>query len=173
MKYLIIFILILSFSCKSDIHKDYYSNGKLRVECRKKGKQFDGAYYEYYENGKAAAKGQFINGVMDGKWEYFYSNGNIKSIENRINGIVTNINLWDSTGVHQVIDGNGTSFAYYNTGQLMSRASFKNSKYDGKFETWHLNGQKQWEFYYSKGIPTGVWKYWDENGELIKTEKYP
>ena len=41
---------------------------------------------------------------------------------------------------------------------------------DGYYRDYHPNGVLQTEGEYKEGIRTGVWKHYDENGKLIKTE---
>ncbi len=49
----------------------------------------------------------------------------------------------------------------------------------GKYSEWHPNGKIKLEAYYEDGntqseanIKTGIWKYYDENGNLLKEEEY-
>ena len=42
----------------------------------------------------------------------------------------------------------------------------------GKTTTWHENGEKYYEGFYTEGERSGVWKFWDENGEFIKEINY-
>ena len=51
---------------------------------------------------------------------------------------------------------------YYYIGQAVS----------GKMVTWYENGTIQLEAYFNEYRPIGLWKYYDANGKLIKTEKY-
>jgi antitoxin component YwqK of YwqJK toxin-antitoxin module len=43
---------------------------------------------------------------------------------------------------------------------------------DGKMTWWYANGKLESESYYDNNEPTGEWKYWNEDGVLIKTERY-
>lgn len=43
---------------------------------------------------------------------------------------------------------------------------------DGKMTWWYENGVIESESFYDKNIPIGLWKYYDDSGKLIKTEKY-
>ena len=37
---------------------------------------------------------------------------------------------------------------------------------------WHSNGQVKWEGEYKNGMKDGIWRYYNENGDLIKEESY-
>jgi len=88
---------------------------------------------------------------------------------------------------------------YYENGQLKSESIYNAGKqkyycyYDngikawdgyiynalwgqlGKWEEWDKSGAKSREYYFNDSIPNvreGIWKWWDENGYLIKEEIY-
>lgn len=50
---------------------------------------------------------------------------------------------------------------YYSDGTLKEEYSMRNGKFVGKYKA-----------LYERGKPTGTWLYWNEYGELMKTEKY-
>ena len=87
-------------------------------------------------------------------------------------GKVININYWDENGKQLVIEGTGIVEKYYPSGQIESIMSYRNSVFDGKCETWFPNGIKASETFYEKGKPVGIWRYWNEYGNLIKKENY-
>ncbi len=173
-KYNILLYIIVFFltSCNTDEHQEYYSNGKLKEEYHLLNGKFDGKTKAYYENGKIQAKGQYKNGQMTGIWYYFYDNGFIQSIQEFKNGILVSLDFWDIKGNQLVKNGTGVVSYYNPDGQIGSVMSYKNNVFHGKCETWYLNGVKATELYYEYGKPIGIWKYWDENGSLVKTEDY-
>ncbi len=166
----IVFALV---SCSEiEVHRDYYANGILKEEYSMKKGQFDGKYKALYSNGKPQAIGEFSDGKMDGIWQHFYQSGKRQSIQEYADGKVININYWDENGKQLVIEGTGVVEKHYSSGQLESIMSYRNSVFDGKCETWFPNGIKASESFYENGKPILSWRYWDEYGNLIKTEKY-
>ena len=91
---------------------------------------------------------------------------------------------------------NGVVETYYDNGQLLTRANYKDDKYEGSYESWYENGQ-QWEretykdgkldglremWYptgqqlsranYKDGERNGLCEYWHDNGQLSRREIY-
>ena len=44
--------------------------------------------------------------------------------------------------------------------------------YEGRWVTWHVNGQKWEEGNYRKEKKEGKWTKWDEKGQIIAQEDY-
>jgi len=168
---LVLFFFVLS-SCDTVVHRDYYSNDTLKEEYSLRNGKFIGDYRAFYSDGKPSALGRYKNGKMDGMWQYFYESGKRQSIEDHVNGKLVNFNYWDENGIQLVINGTGVAERYDSYGVLESVMSYRNCVFHGKLETWFSNGVKSSEFFYDSGRPVGVWSYWDEFGELIKTEEY-
>lgn len=164
-------VFILS-SCKTDVHRDYYSNGTLKEEYSMRNGKWVGKFKAFYEDGKASAIGQFKKGQMTGIWQYYYPDGTIQSIQKFKDGKTISLNLWDTNGKQVIKDGTGVAKHYDQTGQIVSIMSYKDNVFHGKCETWFPNGIKSTEIYYENGKPIGIWKFWNEKGELIKTKKY-
>jgi len=165
-------VLALASCSEIEVHRDYYANGVLKEEYSMKKGQFDGKYKALYSNGKPQAIGEFSDGKMDGIWQHFYQNGKRQSIEEHLDGKLVNFNYWDEEGKQLVIDGTGVAEKYYPSGQIESVMSYRNNVFDGKCETWFPNGIKASETFYENGKPILSWRYWDEYGNLIKTENY-
>lgn len=159
-------------SCERTVHRDYYANGVLKEEYSMRNGKYIGNYKALYTNGKPQAIGYFSNGEMDRVWQYFYETGNRQSIQEYSNGKLISLNYWDENGNHIVIDGAGTVEKHYPSGRLESILSYNNNVFNGKCETWYPNGIKATETYYENGKPIGIWRYWNEYGELVKTERY-
>lgn len=66
----------------------------------------------------------------------------------------------------------GESKSYYDSGQLMKRINYHKGEIHGQAIVYHKNGNKQKEMYYDLSERVGVWKYWNENGQLIRTTNY-
>jgi len=66
----------------------------------------------------------------------------------------------------------GTSKCVYSgTGQIKSLTEIWDGKRDGKFTSWHKNGQKVQEINYKDGKLDGKWTTWHENGQK-KSERF-
>ncbi len=67
---------------------------------------------------------------------------------------------------------NGYWVYWYENGNKWSEGYFKNDLRDGYGTTWHKNGQKHYEGSYTEGIRTGIWKFYTEEGEMVKEINY-
>ncbi|MBM2817173.1 MAG: hypothetical protein HW421_3935 [Ignavibacteria bacterium] len=170
----ILFFLVTIISCSSiEIKKEYYENGSLQAEYQTKNGHFDGYFIGYHENGILAGEGNFKNDKQIGIWKFYYKNGNLlsKSIFDD-NGEILSMDAWDISGNHCIINGNGTLTIYHDNGKPDIQTSYKNNKFHGKCLEWDKNGNISKEIYFDEGKPTGTWKYYYEDGTLMKTEKY-
>ena len=152
--------------------KEYYPNGKISAEYHIENNIMVGEYKGYFPDGKTQVIGEYSNGRMNGIWKYYYSNGMIQSIQKFNNNKLVSINFWDKNGGKLVDEGNGVAILVSSSNQIESKMSYKNNVLHGKCETWFPNGLKATEFFYEEGKPVGSWKYWDENGKLVKTENF-
>lgn len=174
MKYLLIYILsfvMLSGCQATEIRKKYYPNGQLEEVASYKGEKLHGPYKAYFENGQIRDDGNYENNRMIGIWKQWYENGVQMTESTYKNGHVSNFQFWDKDGKQTVKNGTGTMTLTYPKGNPMSQNSYKNCLMDGKWTSWHDNGQIMSVFYYELGKPVGEWLYWDEEGNLIKREK--
>jgi antitoxin component YwqK of YwqJK toxin-antitoxin module len=110
-------------------------------------------------------------------------------------------NWWEAKPAPYLSSGQreqaGQARAWYSNRQLQYRGQFRNDKpvgpffwwhengnrstvgqFDrdgnrtGKWIWWHENGLKQIEGSYRIGQPSGTWRSWSEDGQLIKTKNY-
>ena len=58
--------------------------------------------------------------------------------------------------------------SYYRDGTLWSENFYKNGLVDGKTITYFPNGKKRYEGYFKNASKTGIWKFWNEEGEFVK-----
>ncbi len=61
---------------------------------------------------------------------------------------------------------NGTFKAYYKSGSLMSIGEFIDGKREGKAVVYHENGKVNYEGFYKGGEACGIWKFYDDEGNL-------
>ena len=77
-----IFLLIffVMFSCKNEVHKEFYPSGNLKFESTiGENGLFNGGYTEYYDSGEVKTKGKYIDGSISDTVYLFYRNGKLKA----------------------------------------------------------------------------------------------
>lgn len=57
--------------------------------------------------------------------------------------------------------------SYYRDGVLWSEGDYKNGIREGKTITYFANGKKYYEGQFVNAQKSGVWKFWDEQGEFV------
>ncbi len=67
---------------------------------------------------------------------------------------------------------NGYWVYWYEDGTKWSEGYFKDDLRDGYGTTWHSNGQKHFEGSYAAGVRVGIWKFYTEEGEMVKEMNY-
>lgn len=164
--------LFTVISCETEVNREYYSDGTLKEEYSIHNDKFHGQYKAFYPDGSPHALGEYRKGKMIGVWKYSYPDGKVESIQKFDDGKAISIDFWDKYGNQVIKNGTGVAKQYSPSGQIESIMSYKNNVFHGKCETWYPNGIKATELYYENGKPMGTWHYWNENGELIKTEKH-
>ena len=134
----------------------YNENGVIRERVTYKNNLRHGAHETFYDSGELRWKRNFKNGELHGSWKTYFKNGRL--------GIVSN---WENG-----TELNQTKFTYYENGQLKGRAEFKGDDFNGLREEYHENSQLKQTGSYQDGKPTGLWKLFDEEGNLTKTTEY-
>jgi len=105
----------------------------------------DGEYKVYDKNNNILVEGSLYKKSKTGNWKYYYRDINIlkkQEFKDDVGGIEKYFSL--------------------NTDQ----------EFSGKFIQKYSNGKSKFEFKISEGFRDGKSKYFDENGNQIKTEKY-
>ena len=62
----------------------------------------------------------------------------------------------------------GTWNSYYKNGTHWSQSDYLNGVNDGVYQTWHPNGKPNIIGFYSNGVETGKWQFFDTTGTVIK-----
>jgi len=63
---------------------------------------------------------------------------------------------------------NGDWIYYFENGTIWCEGSFLDGVDHGQRIVYYENGQKRYEGSYIKGKQTGIWKFWDEDGDVQK-----
>ena len=103
-----------------------------------------------YKNGQAKSIENFKNGKLNGEFKEFFEDGNLSQIATFKNGDMKNIKV------------------FYENGNLKFEQNLKNRK--GKYRGYYPNGQLESEGEVFQGDEIGLWKYYNEEGNLLKTE---
>lgn len=160
--------------------------------------QLTGNYTYYNKNGLVARQGRVEDGKRVGKWQVWDPNGTlIKEIQYDTGSYIhpktkerikyyAKLKSWYPNG-NRLLEGLVTSFdRYYRCDQEMNvklENLYYNKYYDstgalvltegtGPVKEFHMNGEKRLEGKLENGKKIGLWRYFDENGNLNKVGTY-
>ncbi len=126
-----------------------------------------------WENGNTSAEGYYKKGTYEeiGTWISYRENGDIRSINNYKEG-----------------KKEGKSIQYYPSGNIRTKSFYKSGFLDGKFVLFYDTVNNQERYLGNKrvltfdvegdsiptrySVKTGIWKYYDESGEVDSIIKY-
>lgn len=164
--------------------EDFYVSGKLLH----KGFYIDGGikiFKNYYENGQVE-RNFTSSDPKHSKMEIFYDDGKVRSTINFYDGNAQNQYDFFKNGLPEYVEENDKNIeflfkrnSYYENGlpaSLFELVDKKTKKYIKK--EFYENGRVKEEgsMYFRKDLgdyqKEGVWTYFDEKGNEIKTEKY-
>jgi len=160
-----------------------------------------GPWSYYYPNGHKEQDGYYRKGLVDGSWTWYYPNGGIRRTESFNRGLLEGLQTeYDSLGNKlsetnyeaNIVTGNwyyhvndhtekgayemglktGLWKYYYLDRTLMFKGTFKDDKPTGKHVTYFPNGAKRYVRKYKNGVKQGLWKEFDERGELLHVLGY-
>jgi antitoxin component YwqK of YwqJK toxin-antitoxin module len=146
---------------------DYHKNGKVASTGNYTNGRQTGPWVYYYENGNVMRKGEMKMDKMHGEWETYHENGKLNSRLNYFraepvgnathwnedgekvresvykDGIETIINLWDSVGKPQIVNGSGTYTGVYDDGSIREKGQYHNGYKTGIWDSYYPNGERQ------------------------------
>ena len=111
---------------------------------------FTGQIVKKYKNGQVKSIENFKNGKLNGEFKEFFENGSLFQIGTFKNGDMKNIKV------------------FYENGNLKFEQNLKDRK--GKYRGYYPNGKLEIEGEVFQGDEIGLWKYYNEEGNLLKTE---
>ena len=111
---------------------------------------FTGQIVKKYKNGQVKSIENFKNGKLNGEFKEFFENGSLFQIGTFKNGDMKNIKV------------------FYENGNLKFEQNLKDRK--GKYRGYYPNGKLEVEGEVFQGDEIGLWKYYNEEGNLLKTE---
>lgn len=135
------------------IHKEKYSDGKLKDLSHYKNGLADGLQEHYFSNGQKQFSVNYKNGKLDGETVEFYESGQIKIKEIYSNDKVIQFNSW------------------YSNGQQQRVLNFENEKLS-KLDWFYENGKNQINFKNDKNSFAGQLTVYNEKGDIEKISYY-
>ena len=111
---------------------------------------FTGQVIKKYKNGQVKSIENFKNGKLNGEFKEFFENGSLFQMGTFKNGDMKNIKV------------------FYENGNLKFEQNLKDRK--GKYRGYYPNGHLEAEGEVFQGEEIGLWKYYNKEGNLLKTE---
>lgn len=138
----------------------YYKNGNLSLKSNYCMGILNGEWVKYYENGNIKEKGTYFNGEKLGLWEEYYENGKLKSKGDLISNFHL-IKYKDFINFELIVtDKQGAAITPENyTEQMKSTLEM-------------LKNSVRISFPYKMYLKDDLWKYYNEQGNLINEEIY-
>ena len=186
---------------ENGLEKIYYENGKISSIKNYKDGKADGEYVEYYTDGELKLKGRYNNGLRDGEFKtylmnaksvgsVFYKDGKeINStltpymkedvffnfpdeMESLINTVSKKskelVKLRDEDDGYHIL-----GVANYPNGRVCSAVQVNDlGEYDGERKEYYESGQLKEKRFYINDKEEGKSLFYDEKGNLTKTEIY-
>ena len=129
--------------------------GQIRIEQNYKDGIRSGVYKQFFA-GNLSILGEYTNGMESGIW-YYYDLG------------VLMMTFEDFVKNHDTITNEGNRGRYVPDYKCYSKAYYSNGNIkDEGWLLWNEGDSPESDF----SIEYGTWKYYNEKGELIKTEEY-
>ena len=115
--------------------------------------------------------------LPEGKWETYDPSSGIRIQEKYKDGILQQRKTYQkerlsSEEIFHAEQGRHKKSYYYDNGKLWHSTQYIRGVKDGSYVLSHRSGKPKAIGHYRYGYPTGTWKYYDSEGQLIKTKKY-
>lgn len=164
----------------------YYDNGKVSYTGEYRQGIKTGLFsYNYYDGSKEAEL-NYENGMANGKWQGWHKNGKTRFEQQYVAISEAEIDTMLAKKMRATTPlagnslmqtrGNMRNFGNDSLRKLPSgvfskfleqeNSFFKNSHWNGEFNSNYENGKKCTEMRYTNDVRSGTWKYWSADGEL-------
>ncbi|MBS0615175.1 MAG: hypothetical protein JSR58_01315 [Verrucomicrobia bacterium] len=130
--------------------KQWYDDGKPKVEFNYDNGEFEGEQKEFYASGQMHKHAFFKDHLKDGVYEEWYENGK------------PSMRVQLSKGMRE-----GPSEEWYENGKPKLTEQYVADKFDVERKAWFENGQQKFQENYAAGKKVGVHKEWNEKGDLL------
>ena len=129
----------------------------------------------YYDNGQKKEEYFLRDNVPEGDWTHWYENGQKRSVETYV-GIGFYGTPKEREGCHisnTICEPHGLSISWYENGQKSNEYTQIFGHPCGLDTERYENGQKKSEGNWTDlDVQDGPWTYWNEEGNVTKTEMY-
>ncbi len=123
---------------------------------------------DYFPNGKIKIEGTYRNGQADGIRREFNEKGEVEKTFLMKNGQVTAEGIVEANGQRK-----GVWKEFYPDGSVKANGQYTDDFKSGYWEYFHPNGTlEQKGSFDEKGQYSGVWQWYDESSRLIRTENF-
>lgn len=141
------------------LYREYFRNGKIKLEGNYIANQKDGKFILYNEQGAKITEQEFSFDRLNGLSRDFYPDGKVKLecpyLKDTLNGQMIeyfeNGNISNSINIKKGIK-DGEAKIYYYSGKLKYNLNYKNGKLDGTIASFDSLGTLINEKYYQNGI---------------------
>lgn len=155
----------------------YYRNGKIASAEKLNNNTRDGEFKVFFTDGKLRQEGQYKEGTEVGLWRSFYKNGVIEEElqydeKGKKNGISKNYDLDGKLHYElEYLKGELVGYKFFDkTGKVIKEDRKKKGEFD--YIGYFPRGNKKMEGIYTVNGKKGLWKYYDEAGNLTAEENY-
>lgn len=135
----------------------------------------------YATNGRVIATGYYLNQKKEGEWKYYDANsGQLRLAEQNKNGKVHgwsrlyNPNNGKLAEEVQYVDGQpeGQCHKFSDTGVMLMECTYHNGMLEGPTKSYYPSTALKEEGQYAKGQKVGLWKTYNEDGDVIAEEAF-
>lgn len=120
--------------------RDYYRNGDIQMKGTYTDNLKDGVFLYYSDHHTYTSAGRYQREEAIGKWESFHWNGRLQT-ETLHNSKTFVASVYDSLGIQQVAEGNGTVTAWHNNGQIAETGQYFHGMRTGDWLGYHADGK--------------------------------
>jgi len=138
------------------VDREWYFNGKKKIETNYYNGKKHGLFREWYENDKLKSEGNYKDEKKHGLFREWYENGNIKKEINYFTG------KKDLKSVIIIKEKFNTDLISH--GIVKLKNFVLNESKHGKYKEWYLNGNMKIDGNFSNNKKSGEWNYYYLNG---------
>ena len=180
--------------------KMFYQDGQLQFEKHFAGEDEhpDGTWNFYFDNGQVFATGDFTQRHDYGlHWQFFNRNGGayydapfdsayvsdfgmygtpstVVFCSGRNQDVIQFYSNYTVRSTERLVNGqrHGHVYFYYPNGNLQVEANFAEGLKEGPYIVYQEKGIPLYQGVYTHDVRTGIWEFYDEDGNLAKTQDF-
>lgn len=139
------------------VYNKIFLDGVLDEEFHYKDEKKHGGFKQYHSNGKIEQEGEFKDDEKNGLWKSYNDKGNLTQ------------EMYFSMGLK-----NGVTKTYFGNGEPDVEINYKNGMKNGIYKEFSESGsgKLKCDGEFKDDNPCGVWKTYNEDGELIDETNY-